>query len=316
MVGAGDWVARLCGGETFHTGGATAIAQNALDHVARALALRDVTKLLLPVTWNDRGVALEDRWRELSPPMTTTFAALAECERKGSLPSLIFSPMFVEDGRRLLISNLDLTSLTEAVGPPIPPAPLYSVRAVQMFALFPEAQERMSVATAARMNASFPYVAPAAELPTTPRRHIVDAGYYDNFGISTATAFISQYEAWLRQNTSGVAIIEIRDSSLQGSRCSPVSPKDGPMVNAFGELTAPLIGAISSALTVQGYHNDNDEQRVSERFGPDFFTRVLFEYSGDDAPLSWSLTDAERQDINVTAAKKVAEAAPELAAML
>ena len=36
------------------------------------------------------------------------FADLIDDEASGNIPSLVFSPMLVEDGRRLLISNLDL----------------------------------------------------------------------------------------------------------------------------------------------------------------------------------------------------------------
>jgi hypothetical protein len=37
-------------------------------------------------------------------------------ERMGWRPSLVFTPMMVEDGRRLLISNLDLAFATRNVG--------------------------------------------------------------------------------------------------------------------------------------------------------------------------------------------------------
>ncbi len=40
------------------------------------------------------------------------------------------------------------------------------------------------------MNASFPFFSPPATLPTRPRRHIVDAGYFDNYGTLTAARWI------------------------------------------------------------------------------------------------------------------------------
>ncbi|HKO90053.1 MAG TPA: hypothetical protein VJU61_02810, partial [Polyangiaceae bacterium] len=50
--------------------------------------------------------------------------------------------------------------------------------------LLPEAFGAFPVRTAARLSAAFPYVSPAAVLPTQPRRRVVDAGYYDNYGVS------------------------------------------------------------------------------------------------------------------------------------
>jgi hypothetical protein len=41
-----------------------------------------------------------------------SFAELREAEREGLRPSLVFSPMPVEDSRRLIIRNLDLDHLT------------------------------------------------------------------------------------------------------------------------------------------------------------------------------------------------------------
>ena len=45
------------------------------------------------------------------------FSELVELEKDGCRPSLVFSPMMVEDARRLLVSNLDLMHLTVASGP-------------------------------------------------------------------------------------------------------------------------------------------------------------------------------------------------------
>jgi len=39
--------------------------------------------------------------------------------------------------------------------------------------------------TAARMNAAFPVISPAVDLPTRPPRRVVDAGYFDNYGMAT-----------------------------------------------------------------------------------------------------------------------------------
>ena len=39
------------------------------------------------------------------------------------------------------------------------------------------------------MNASFPYISPAVSLPVDPPRRVVDAAYYDNYGVNLAAAW-------------------------------------------------------------------------------------------------------------------------------
>ncbi|HEV7922517.1 MAG TPA: hypothetical protein VGR02_17170, partial [Thermoanaerobaculia bacterium] len=181
MVGAADFIARLPppGVAGARPCEASSIARDALDPVARALALRDVPKLFLPFHFADRGVALEQAWIDNSAPMGKPLGELAAGEAAGWRPSLVFTPMFAEDGRRLIVSNLDCSRMTTAADP-LDPKNGYSVRAVELLRIAPDART-MPLATAARMNASFPFVSPGAEGPFTPRRHIVDAGYYDNY---------------------------------------------------------------------------------------------------------------------------------------
>jgi hypothetical protein len=56
--------------------------------------------------------------------------------------------------------------------------------AISFFALFPKSVDTFRVATAVRMNATFPYVSPAVSLPTAPPVRVVDTGYYDNYGLA------------------------------------------------------------------------------------------------------------------------------------
>src|SRR5207245_1152127 len=110
---------------------------------------------------------------------------------------IVFSPMMIEDGRQLLISNLDLGHGRD--GKLLPTVMTrgrhvsynndgkelqdVSLSGLEFFRLFPEAWKTFLIASAVRMNASFPYVSPAVNLPSDPPRRVVDAGYYDNYGI-------------------------------------------------------------------------------------------------------------------------------------
>jgi hypothetical protein len=78
-----------------------------LRKVARSLALRETWRMFFPRWWkdvDDRGNVLEKDWKDLCK---ISFSDLQPLEVEGELPSLIFSPMTVDDGRQLLISNLE-----------------------------------------------------------------------------------------------------------------------------------------------------------------------------------------------------------------
>jgi hypothetical protein len=137
---------------------------------------------------------LEDAWENNTRGiLATPLAALADGEQQGWRPSLIITPTIVEEGRPLIISNLDLVYMNQ----------------FQFFEMFQRARH-FRLSAALRMNATFPFVTPASVLPTSPPRRVVDAGYFDNYGITTAQAWIAQHEEWLAKNTSGVILIQIR----------------------------------------------------------------------------------------------------------
>ena len=65
--------------------------------------------------------------------------------------------------------------------------------------------------TAMRMNATFPYVLPNVWLPSKPVIDVMDAGLRDNFGQETTLRFLAYFKDWLKENTSKVIILQLRD---------------------------------------------------------------------------------------------------------
>ena len=170
-----------------------------------------------------RGRALESAWvRHTDGLLGRTFRELRPGEAEGWLPSLVYTPMLVEDGRRLLVSNLDLHVPEASCGGgerwPRQKLTRLSLSGVQLFQLFPRKQRAFQVAAAARMSASFPYMSPASALPTPPRVRVVDAGYYDNYGVDLAVQWLHAHRQWVRECTSGVVLIQIRDHLGNGRR--------------------------------------------------------------------------------------------------
>jgi hypothetical protein len=253
------------------------VPHDSIQEVARFIALRDAWRSLWPFRWHtDRGVVLENDWG-LGIPITK----LREQEERGEIPSAIHSPMIVDDGRRLLISNLDLWQLSGAEGGALAEDDAgmkthdYSLSAVEFFRLFPLATG-FTLATAIRMNASFPYVSPAVNLPCDPPRRIVDAGYYDNYGVQVASAWIRKNLYWILRNTSGIVLVQIRDWVSQMARLEVADAPTGlaaTISRGFQFFSSPLDAATQARYTVCSFTNDQDVQNLSDLF-TDRYLRV------------------------------------------
>ena len=213
-----------------------------LTPIAWQIAFRDFfPNSLLPWATHNRGDALEEAWIKLDSGIARTFSEIRPKEEAGLIPSLAFSPMLVEDGRRLLISNLPLHDLavidgdallhedidllgeqywrdnpqlarTGAAGAfELEYPELASVPAVEFFRLFDgDSRDKLTLANAVRMSATFPYITSSVCLPTSPPRHVVDAGYYDNYGVNLAAAWIASHRKWITSHTNGVLVIQTR----------------------------------------------------------------------------------------------------------
>ncbi len=313
MVAATHWVATLEPPDASERHGGrdlvAEIGQNALDQVAVHLALP------LP---GDRGTALERALEHNSGGILSMgLRELSAGEAAGWRPSLLFSPVIVEDGREMLFSNLDVDGLTRSnpwLEPgacvdghePDPREPAlapcsHSVTSLEFFRLFPGADPRLS--TIARLSASFPYVSPPVQVATEPTRRLVDAGYTDSFGVDLAARWIAHNRDWLREHTSGVVLIQIRDS-LDRRREVGEESADPWLERALAGIVAPGEAVLASRRTSTTFRNDNLTATLGALFEDadaevPFFTTVAFEFDRN-ASLSWALTDAERAEIRAS----------------
>jgi hypothetical protein len=337
------------------------IAQDFLTPIINSAVFRELPQLTLPsATYDrDRGEMLDRAMEGEVPNIDPTirqrlhnafarpFADWAEGERAGWRPSMIFSPMIVEDGRRLFISNRHVPFLTCSRGDFLLPnrptfgqeqteaentkvsqvqakgtatkrrkagegtEDVYSRPAVEFFRLFPEARNRFHVSTAARMNATFPFVSPAVSLPTKAPRRIVDAGYFDNTGVSVAAAWLYENREWIAKECSGVIIIQIRDfASHQENRnlSYPLASGGSFLPGLTGVLSAVDHARSASA----NYRNDDELAQLGKYFksyfkanavqlpknvpADNFFTTVVFErYT--DVGMNWYLSQSDKKDI-------------------
>jgi hypothetical protein len=337
---------------------------NYLGAIAWQIAIGDILpNSLLPWHRYNRGDALEDEIARTDSAIKHYFDDHKEGEEKGRMASIIFSPMMVEDGRRLLISNLPLSDLTWNPGEALlredadelkkrvkrnhPNQPvnddydleyprLASRQAVEFFRLFgDDARKSLRLVSAVRMSATFPYVTSSVVLPTDPPRHVVDAGYYDNYGVNLAAGWVASHIDWLSQNTGGVLVVQIR--AFQNERrlkCldetigAPVAARAVDGVVRSGWLqrllsffwsrvtegvkgwVLPLEGVAQARDSSMYFRNDEQLLVLSEMFQDktkraDFFRSVIFTCSSDQGgqevqngeTLNWYMDKQEYDNI-------------------
>jgi hypothetical protein len=295
MVGAAYFVTLGTEGESSVVDTLVADSRrDSLTPVIQQLVQRDIPMIFCPTGYQrvDRGVKLEDQWGTIARPFHATYAD----EREGRRPSLIVSPMVVETGERMLISNLDLDDIGTPVSTTGEP---YVASARQFYRMFPSTQSTFKLNTAVRLSASFPYASPAVSLPTKPVRRLVDAGYYDNYGVNLAAAWLYEHRDWIFHETSGVALIQIyayprTDGAVSNPDAAPARGGIGATLGGdFSWLTSPIEGALGARNWSMLYRNEEQLRLLDDTFNkqpgtPRFFETFIFANPGG-AAMNWTV---------------------------
>ncbi len=264
---------------------------DSLTPILMQLLRGDIFHIFRDSALYDRGKALEDQW----PSLNVSFSSIFNTDQSPPLPSLIISPVMVETGAPLLISDLDLHEMPMVI----------KERAHELFRLFPDIDDHFKVKTAVRMNATFPYISPATELPLQERYRIADAGFFDNYGVVSAVEYLAQRSVreWILTNTSGVIIVQIR--------AFPTSEEAQHNLASYRWewLSAPVDSLLSSRRSAMIARNEIDLELINNSYGyrvetcaekeyqlncsgQKFIDTVVFQ-TNVSASLSWFLTSAE-----------------------
>lgn len=159
----------------------------------------------------DRGYAFEKKLSDNTKGLLNIqLKDLADDEHQARVPLIIFNSVIKTDGRKLVIGTQPMSFMMK---PALFQADTsVSPDAVDFAALFRQQQPmNLRVLTAMRMNATFPYVLPNVWLPSIPVIDVMDAGLRDNAGTETSLRFIDNFRAWIKENTGGVVILQLRD---------------------------------------------------------------------------------------------------------
>ena len=284
--------------ETFDYNGLSSLPQiasdSSLDDIAWALVYRDIPRLFFPYANRssedklmDRGFMLEEFWRNrgnVQGSLSNWRHGVAE----GTRPAAIFNATIAETGEPLVFATTDVKSGTE------------EVRRRSFYELYPDTD--LPVVSAVRLAASFPYVTPAARaLSTRPEYHLVDGGYYDNYGISSLIAWLDEAFTGLQSRgypLPDVLIVQIRSF-----------PDDAltPAVNRgwFFQSYAPLDALLSVRNTAQLVRDREALELFAQRWAKRPEQGVMsdrvhfagFQFTGNNAPLSWSMNQRQKDEI-------------------
>ncbi|MBL8010807.1 MAG: patatin-like phospholipase family protein [Flavobacteriales bacterium] len=244
----------------------------------------------------DRGHVFERRLNELTDSLLTTrLDDLAENERAGRLPVLVLSPTVLNDGRRLVIGAQPMAFLT-AIAPEAPVHGEAEAEAIEFRRMFRDQEAgRLTLASALRMGASFPYITPVVSLPSEPRMRVMDAGARDNYGYRNTFAYLHALRDWIAANTSGVVIIQVRDKQ-----------KDLDVRPAAGRFVSRLLDPVGSVYDNFVRIQDQDYDLMLKQadawagFPIERIDLQLRHDEADEISLSWHLTAVEKTQVLAT----------------
>jgi hypothetical protein len=268
-----------------------------LEALVWGLVYPDSVRLLLPAAakkWFplfDRGRAMELLWNGRfitgEPP---SLGSWSQGVAEGWRPLLIFNATAVESGCRVLLG-----------------AGSFARDAFAGAIAFPVDQYDVEVSTAARLSATFPYLSPTSRAESDLVReagserkgrartcsdlevggqHLVDGGYYDNYGVVTAMQWLDQVLlADESRRIRKVVVIEIRSMSKQFQR------SEVAISGAAAQLAGPLISLMSVRTSSQIDRNIESFQQFARAWAREGVTieSVAFE-AHNEQRLSWSLT--------------------------
>jgi predicted acylesterase/phospholipase RssA len=271
---------------------------SSLDSIGWGLVYPDLGRTLVPYKreW-DRGRALEQSWvrshlaREKRGGIRDALSKWRNDAIEYERPGVIFNATVADTGKPVTFNTIPTTKTPKGDQDPLELVSSYR-------GLFEEGEEEtdVKVVTALRLSAAFPYVSPAAR--ADPQKvgeeapHIVDGGYYDNYGISSLVEWL---DAELTRNNAirNVLVVEIcggpSESGLrdeEAGTCSqqPVKEQDlGSKRRWIYQLLEPAQTVLNVRNPAQRARNDVELDLLQDRWedNPDHsvtIERALFEF--------------------------------------
>lgn len=279
---------------------ASNIAQDLLNPLFSSMVARDIFAPAQKFSVEgkkyvkDRGYSFEQKLNDNTRGvLNTQIKDYIHEEKSAAIPLMIFNSTITRDGRRMMICTQPLSFMMKPV--------LYahdstvSPDAVDFAALFARQDPlNLRLLTALRMNATFPYVLPNVWLPSKPVIDVMDAGLRDNFGQETTLRFIDNFKDWIKANTGGVLLLQIRD------RMNDNWQQPFEIRSLSDVFVKPATMLQHNWYKLQDYA-ETDQYNFLHHYLQDYLQRVAFLYVPEQeekgAALNFHLTAREKRDI-------------------
>jgi hypothetical protein len=264
--------------------------RGSLNEAGWGFAYPDLWRAVVPIPkWfrfeKDRAWAMqkawEREWRDRAPQLSDWIRGVKE----GWRPATSFNSVTVESGERFSFGTF---------------SPPYHWGIETVDRIYPGLD--MTVSTAARLSATFPYVTPIARARPGPGvtdgRHFADGGYYDNTGMGLAMRWLD------RALTANVSEYKDKAVAFILVRSSPTSQQTDVKDRGWQyQVAGPIQALLAVRVAAQRERSETELdflQRLWCRQGVEI---RKFEFAFDTAeprspPLSWQLSPEQKAEID------------------
>ncbi|MGB6134047.1 MAG: hypothetical protein WBG54_19855, partial [Acidobacteriaceae bacterium] len=293
-------------------------AKSSLDEVTWGLAWPDFLRGCLPWAFGwmiDRGVALQRAWsrncsltpEDGEPRLTAPLSAWRQGAAEGTIPAVVLNSTVVENGFRLLMCTSALGRGDAGCG---------RMDASEVNRIGDRVMD-ISTVTAARLSASFTWVTPvacAAAGPGSNRPHVADGGYYDNYGMATLVEWLDEALSGPltggRRQVAKVLVLQIHSSPPDPETVQNGEVRQGDDRRGWlFQMAAPFLTLLNVRSSGQIAHNDIELSLLEQKWAGlgVGIESVDFTFPETNPPLSWHLTEEQKQAIRDEWGKKMGE---------
>jgi hypothetical protein len=280
------------------------IASDVLNPVFSSFVARDLIAPAQKFKVNDfnyvkdRGYAFEQKLnmntRGLLDKQLKDYSA---DEKAARIPLIFYNSVVTRDSRKMIISTQPVSFMMQG-WQDTTKIPVMDPDVIDFASFFQKQNPYdLRILTAMRMNATFPIVLPNVWLPSNPVIDVMDAGLRDNYGQETSLRFAEAFDDWIKENTSGVLMIQIRDRSPGGWEYPYMSD------DITDHATKPFLLLQHNWFKMMEYFQ-NDMLSYYAEHPERTVHKILFQYASDNtenkAALNFHLSKREKKDIRLS----------------
>ncbi len=243
----------------------------------------------------DRGYAFEQKLGQNTRGyLNKRLKDYVDDEKAANIPLIFFNSVVTRDSRKMLMSTQPVRFMMQS-GLDTVDIPSEDPDVIDFTSFFAKQDPyNIRILTALRMNATFPVILPNVWLPSSPVIDVMDAGLRDNYGQETTLRFLSHFDDWIKENTGGVVLLQIRDRAAGGWEAPYLSD------DITDHITKPFLLLQHNWFKMMEYSQNDLLTYYTTNNGVKLY-KVAFQYAADreenKAALSFHLTRREEKDI-------------------